>query len=312
MAEPAPSEAMLALLALHEEDLPETDNRPIPDSDQQFRWIVHTSTALLYRYADRDDVAVSADIFMYHLPLHGQEPRTNRAGRPVYPRMAVDVLVSFGVPKRDRLSYVVADEGKPPDFVLEVATTSTWRRDYGQKRKTYEALGVREYFVYDARPEAAERLAGFRLRGGVYEEVVGAPISVGGPPGLRSEVLGLRAHLDDQGGLRWYDPVSGEDLRTLTEAERERRAAERKADAEVRARQQAERQADAKAEARQQAERQADAKAEARQQAERKRKAAERKADAEVRARQQAERERDQALRQMEAMAAELARRRGA
>ena len=284
MAEPAPSEAMLALLALHEEDLPETDNRPIPDSDQQFRWIVHTSTALLYRYADRDDVAVSADIFMYHLPLHGQEPRTDRAGRPVYPRMAVDVLVSFGVPKRDRLSYVVADEGKPPDFVLEVATTSTWRRDYGQKRKTYEALGVREYFVYDARPEAAERLAGFRLRGGVYEQLAGSPIRRGGPPGLRSEVLGLRAHLDDQGGLRWYDPQTGEDLRTLTEAER-------RVEAERRARRQAERQADAKAEARQQAER---------------------RADAETRARQQAERERDEALRQMEAMAAELARRRGA
>ena len=165
MAEPAPNEAMLALLALHEEDLPETDDRPMPDSDQQFGWILYTFNALASRYADRTDVAVSADLFLYYLPLHGETPRTDRAGRPAYPRLAPDVLVSFGVPKRDRSSYVMAHEGKAPDFVLDVASTSTWRRDYGEKRKTYEALGVREYFVYDARPEAASRLAGFRLRG---------------------------------------------------------------------------------------------------------------------------------------------------
>ena len=270
MAEPAPSEAMVALLALHEEDLPETDDRPMPDGDQQTRSVHDTFGALAYRYEDRADVAVSADIFMYHLPLHGQAPRTDRAGRPVYPRVASDVLVSFGVPKRDRLSYVVADEGKAPDFVLEVASISTWRRDYGEKRKTYEALGVREYFVYDARPEAAERLTGFRLHGGAYEELTRAPIRPGGPPGLHSDVLDLWAHLDAQGGLRWYDAVTGENLRTLAEAERR---------------------ADAAAEARRQAERRRDAAAEARR---------------------QAERERDEAVRQMKAMAAELARRRGA
>ena len=237
MAEPAPSDAMLALLALHEEDLPETDGEPLPDGDYQPRWVHDTHGALAYRYVDRADVAVSADIFMYHLPLHGQEPRTDRAGRPVYPRMAVDVLVSFGVPKRDRLSYVVADEGKAPDFVLEVASISTWRRDYGEKREIYEALGVREYFVYDVRPEAVERLTGFRLHGGAYEELTRAPIRPGGPPGLHSDVLGLWARLDAQGGLRWYDPVSGENLRTYSEAER-------RVDAAVEARRQAERERD--------------------------------------------------------------------
>ena len=231
MAEPAPSDALLALLALHEQDLPETDGEPMPEGDQQYRWIQYTFAALEHRYRDRPDVAVSADLFLYHLPLPGRPPRTNRAGRPVYPRLAPDVLVSFGVPKRDRLSYVMADEGKAPDFVLEVASVSTWRRDYGEKRKTYEALGVREYFVYDARPEAETRLVGFRLRGEAYEELSGSPIHPDGPSGLRSEVLDLWAHLDERGGLRWYDPVTGEDLRTLTEAEREREAAERERDA---------------------------------------------------------------------------------
>ena len=268
MAEPTPSEALQALLALHEEDLPETDGEPIPDSDQQMRWIRYTSAALAYRYEDRADVAVSADIFMYYLPLHGKAPGLDHAGRPVYPRMAVDVLMSFDVPKRDRLSYVVADEGKPPDFVLEVASTSTWWRDYREKREIYEALGVREYFVYDARPEAAGRLTGFRLQGGTYEELSRTPIWLGGPPGLHSNVLDLRAHVDAQSGLRWYDPAKGEDLRTYSESIRSLEAARRWADAEAEARRQAERRADA-------------------------------------------ERERDEALRQMKAMASELARLRG-
>ena len=253
MAEPAPSDALLALLELHEQDLPETDGLPMPDSDQQLRWIHYAYGALEHRYADRDDVAVSGDIFMYYLPPDGAQPRLDERGHPVYPRLAPDVLVSFGVPKRDRLSYVVADEGKPPDFVLEVASRSTWRRDRREKRAIYQALGVREYFIYDARPEATERLFGFRLRGGAYEELPRSPIRPGGPLGVRSEVLDLWAHVDEERGLRWYDPVAGEDLRTLTEAER--------------------------------------------------------RGDAEAQARQLAERERDEALRQMQAMAAELARR---
>ena len=189
--------------------------------------------------------------------------------------------MSFGVPKRDRLSYVVADEGKPPDFVLEVASHSTWRHDRREKRAVYQALGVREYFIYDARPEATERLFGFRLRGGAYEELPRSPIRPGGPPGIRSDVLNLWAHADEERGLRWYDPVVDEDLRTLTEAERR---------------------GDAEAEARRRAEHWANAEAHGRQQAER-------AADAETRKRQRAEDERDEALRQMRAMAAELARR---
>ena len=244
MAEPAPSDALLALLELHEEDLPETDGLPMPDSDQQLRWIHYAYGALEHRYADRDDVAVSGDIFMYYLPPDGAQPRLDERGRAVYPRLAPDVLVSFGVPKRDRLSYVVADEGKPPDFVLEVASRSTWRRDRREKRAIYQALGVREYFIYDARPKAMERLFGFRLRGGAYEELPRSPIRPGGPLGVRSEVLGLWAHVDEERGLRWYDAVVGEDLRTLAEAERRGDSAEHRADAETRARQLAERERD--------------------------------------------------------------------
>ena len=130
MAEPAteptrsPSPAILELMALDERSLPCTDDMPLPDSDQQGDPVYYTKLALRHHFRHRDDVAVSADIFMYYLPLHGAEPDRDGRGRPVYPRLGPDGLVSFGVPRRDRDSYVVYKEGKPPDLVLEVASRS--------------------------------------------------------------------------------------------------------------------------------------------------------------------------------------------
>ena len=45
--------------------------------------------------------------------------------------------------------YKLWEEPKAPDFVLEVASPSTWREDEGPKRVVYERLGVREYFQHD-------------------------------------------------------------------------------------------------------------------------------------------------------------------
>ena len=185
MAEPAteptrsPSPAILELMAHDEHSLPCTDDMPLPDSDQQGDPVYYTKMSLRHHFRHRDDVAVSADIFMYYLPLHGGEPERDGWGRPVYPRLGPDGLVSFGVPRRNRDSYVVYREGKPPDLVLEVASRSTWRRDYGVKRAIYEALGVREYFVFDARPRERGRLTGLRLEDGSYTPIEPVPVVLG-------------------------------------------------------------------------------------------------------------------------------------
>ena len=220
-----PSAAIRALLALGEHDLPCTDDMPMPDSYQQGDAIRYTGAAMRNRYRDCTDVAVEADMFMYYLPPGGAEPRLDGAGRPIYPRLAPDVLVAFGAPMRwDRESYVIAKEGKVPDFVLEVASKSTWRRDYGEKREIYQALGVREYFIFDARERARKRLTGLTLRHGAYEEI--APTRLAdGRMSVYSAVLDLHAYANDAGDLRWRDLGAGEDLRTLEESERERQQA---------------------------------------------------------------------------------------
>ena len=45
--------------------------------------------------------------------------------------------------------YTISEIGKPPDFVLEVASEGTGRRDYTVKRDIYAGYGVTEYWRFD-------------------------------------------------------------------------------------------------------------------------------------------------------------------
>ena len=48
-----------------------------------------------------------------------------------------DILVSFGIGKKQRRTYKVWEEGKPPDFVLEFSSKSTYQNDLDDKMKLY-------------------------------------------------------------------------------------------------------------------------------------------------------------------------------
>ena len=146
---------------------------------------------------------------------------------------APDCVVAFGVDARavvSRNGYVIQHAGKPPDFVLEVASLSTGRWDYTVKREGYAGYGVREYWRFDytgGRYHDAA-LAGDVLTG---EEYTPVPINRD-PNGLlwgRSEVLGLDLCWDE-GVLRLRDPETGRFLPTLLELRSERDAAQARAD----------------------------------------------------------------------------------
>ena len=153
--------------------------------------------------------------------------------------VAPDVFVVFGVPDRMRMSYKVWEEGKGPDFVLEVASPGTWREDVGPKREVYARLGVGEYWLYDPlggllRPE----LQGYRLAGGEYEARE-AVRSVDGSLALYSETLGLELRASD-GEMRFRDPSAGGVLLSYEEECAARQAADARPDREAAARQAAE------------------------------------------------------------------------
>ncbi|MGH7596263.1 MAG: Uma2 family endonuclease [bacterium] len=146
--------------------------------------------------------------------------------------LAPDVIVVKGVEKKERGSYVIEDEGKAPDFIIELVSPSTKVEDLGNKRVIYAGWRVQEYFLFDPTGELfSTPLRGFRLQGSDYVPMMGAR--------LHSEVLGLDL-IVEQGRLRLYDPQTGQRLLTHEESEAARRAAEAKAAQESAAREAAE------------------------------------------------------------------------
>ena len=198
---------------------------PLPDPPrirdmQQYVSITALDSSLRAHFAARADILVCGGGYL-----------RQEAGNDVE-RLAPDCVVAFGVNPEAivaRNGYVISEVGQPPDFVLEVASRSTGRRDYTVKRVGYAGYGVREYWRFDhtgGRYHDAA-LAGNRLVAGVYE-----PIRITEEPdGVKwghSPVLGLDLCWDE-GNLRFYDPVAGEYLPTAEELQARRAVAEARA-----------------------------------------------------------------------------------
>lgn len=205
-------------------DYPSSDGKPLAENDVQARAILYAFGALRVRYNDRRrDVYVSADLLVYY---EEGNPRVS---------VAPDVFVVFGVEDHTRASYKVWEEGKGPDFVLEVASPNTWREDVERKPGIYAGLGVREYFLFDPTGEHfTPRLQGYRLVDGAYGRLP-AVESIDRTLTLPSEVLGLELRAKGE-EMRFHDSETGETLLSHDEEHTARCAAEVRADtAEVRA-----------------------------------------------------------------------------
>ena len=213
-------------------DYPDSDGLPMAESEFQFWPILYVGAALDCYFQARDDVYVVGNLLLYY-----QEGDDKKSVSP-------DLMVVFGAPKHVRSSYRLWEEPKAPDFVLEVASESTYRSDRGEKRDIYADMGVSEYWQCDpAGGYLDPPLLGFRLVEGRY-----VPIPVTAIEGSmlvgRSEVLGLELRLTPGAPvrevLRFHDPMRGEPLRSLREAEQGREEAERRVDEEAQAREEAE------------------------------------------------------------------------
>ena len=184
---------------------PSCDGKPMSENAAQWWSVQNDGSALMCRYGYDPDVLVVGDVLVY--PKQGQ-PRIN---------VVPDLLVAFGVPKLPpRSSYKVWVEGKAPDFVMEVASPSTWEADRGPKKAVYAEMGVREYWLFDPMGDFFDPpLEGYRLARGNYVPLAPLPRA---ELVLPSEVLGLELR-PDAGHVRFHDPATGEDLRTPMEDE---------------------------------------------------------------------------------------------
>ncbi|HEY8745280.1 MAG TPA: Uma2 family endonuclease, partial [Chloroflexota bacterium] len=78
------------------------------------------------------------------------ELRVHRNPRNLRDYQEPDILVAFGVPDRTRRRYLLWEERKAPDLVVEILSPSSLKNgDLTKKRDWYQAEGVREYVVLD-------------------------------------------------------------------------------------------------------------------------------------------------------------------
>ena len=175
------------------------------ESHNHERARTHLVEVVRARFADRSDVYAASDLGLYF-------ERGNRKALVV-----PDALVAFGVDAHPDLSYKLWEQRRVPDFVMEVLSRRTWRKDVHEKPGLYADLGVREYWLYDpygTRTDGGAVLEGRRLVAvGDWAPVARCPAG----DGFVSEVLDLDI-LVAKGELRLRDRETGEVVPNLAES----------------------------------------------------------------------------------------------
>ena len=130
-------------------EYPESDDTPV-ESMKQWNVVAQVVMALRRMLGRRALVAANMGVYF-------------RRGDPTGV-IVPDMFVAMGEPLIDEPdTYLIWEQGKPPDFALEVASKSTFRKDRREKIATYRSVGVKEYFLHDATDRfLSPRLQGFR------------------------------------------------------------------------------------------------------------------------------------------------------
>jgi Uma2 family endonuclease len=166
-------------------DYPDSDGKPMAESDVAGDFLIYSVEALGLYFQNRSDVYVSGNLFIYY-----EEGNPKAVVSP-------DVFVVFGVAKGRRRSYKVWQEGgRVPNFVLEITSKSTVSEDQGSKRGLYAYLGIQEYFQYDPTADYLDPvLVGLTLEGQNYHPL---PYLDGPELAIQSPLLGLQLQVIEE------------------------------------------------------------------------------------------------------------------
>ena len=202
-----------------------------PDDMTSFDHLTRTGSVhhLIQHLGDPETTLVAGEHYLSRIYI--EDPADLAGVR--YP----DLLIAFNVNPaayRATNAYVIAEQGKPPDFVLEIASRRTARVDVVDKRNEYANLGIPEYWRFDETGRHHRTLlAGDQLVGGQYRPIPIEQIAEGIWQGY-SRILNLHLRWET-GQLKWHDPATGrhivtfDDERARANRERQARALEREA-----------------------------------------------------------------------------------
>ncbi len=194
---------------------PSSDGEPMAETERHRKALEDLVDMVDGHFRDVPDIHVSGNLLLYY-----EEGDPHKVISP-------DVFMVRGVSKKELRTYKTWEQSPTLDFVIELASPSTFTRDFKEKKEIYaKILQVQEYYIYDPYHEIEPSFVGFRLIDGEYEEIAFIDDR------LPSVVLGLELG-EREGALRLYNP----NTRTWLEPSRARAAqAEIRAqDAETRA-----------------------------------------------------------------------------
>ena len=205
---------------------PESDGEPMAETPKHQQVMIDCMDIMRSHFRGLADVYIGGNMMLYY---EKGNPRKS---------ISPDVFMVRGVSKQEFRTYKTWEQQPTLDFVLEVASPSTYTRDFNEKMEIYaKILKVKAYCIYDPYHEIDPYFVGFRLVGEVYEEI---PFVNDRLPFV---VLGLEFGERD-GALRLYDPVKSAWLLTSQERVAQetlaRQEAESRVEQETRVRQAAE------------------------------------------------------------------------
>ena len=212
---------------------PESDGEPMAETPRHQQVMIDCMDILRSHFHGFADVYIGGNMLLYY-----EEGNPRKSVSP-------DVFMVRGLSKKELRTYKTWEQPSTLDFVLEVASPSTYTRDFNEKMEIYaKILRVKEYCIYDPYHEIQPSFVGFRLVGNTYQEIA----FVEGR--LPCETLGLELGERD-GVLRLYDPGPetwlgpsrehvAEAKARVSEAENRASEAENRASEEARARREAE------------------------------------------------------------------------
>lgn len=185
-------------------EYPESDGRPMGETDLHIEWIIRIRDILKLRYRGRQ-VYVANDLLVYY-----------EQGNP-RKFFVPDCFVVKDCHPGPRRTFKTWQEGKAPDVVLEITSVSTKSDDSVLKPQLYARLGIKEYFLFDPTSDYLQpALQGYRLAPTNQNEYL--RIKPDDDGALISKLLGLSLRL--QGAdLVMSDVTTGQRLLTESEAE---------------------------------------------------------------------------------------------
>ena len=171
---------------------PSSDGEPMAETERHRKALEDLVDMVDRHFRHVPDVHVSGNLLLYY-----EEGNPRKVISP-------DVFMVRGVSKKELRTYKTWEQAPTLDFVIELASPSTFTRDFREKKEIYaKILKVQEYYIYDPYHEIEPSFVGFRLVDGEYEQIT----FIDGR--LPSEVLGLELG-EREGVLRLYNPTTRE------------------------------------------------------------------------------------------------------